>query len=93
MADAEMAYEAAALDVKNLFDITTEAQSRLWDRADALLDYAWKASESALDREMKILMAQIDAASRKSTAMDAIGKIVGNWAGSQTGSELISSVG
>ena len=93
MAEAEMAYEAAALDVKNLFDITTEAQSRLWDRADALLDYSWKSSESALDREMKILVAQIDAASRKSTAMDAIGKIVGNWAGSQTGSELISSVG
>lgn len=91
MAEAEMAYEAAALDVKNLFDITTEAQSRLWDRADALLDYSWKSSESALDREMKILVAQIDAASRKGTAMDAIGKIVGNWAGSAGGSELIST--
>lgn len=91
MAEAEMAYEAAALDVKNLFDITTEAQSRLWDRADALLDYSWKSSESQMDREMKILVAQIDAASRKSTAMDAIGKIVGNWAGSSGGSELIST--
>lgn len=91
MAEAEMAYEAAALDVKNLFDITTEAQSRLWDRADALLDYSWKSSESSLDREMKILVAQIDAASRKGTAMDAIGKIVGNWAGSSGGSELIST--
>ena len=91
MAEAEMAYEAAALDVKNLFDITTEAQSRLWDRADALLDYSWKSSESSLDREMKILVAQIDAASRKGTAMDAIGKIVGNWAGSEGGSKLIST--
>lgn len=64
LTNAQMEFEAAALDVKNIVGLTTEALNQLWDRADAQLDYIWKSSESELDRETSIELAilQIEAA-------------------------------
>jgi len=52
-----MQFEAARMDVQNLFDMSQEAMNRMWDREDALLDYAWKSSETALDREVRMYVA------------------------------------
>src|SRR3990167_5586118 len=49
-------FEAAALDVKNKVAITQEALNRLWDRADALLDYTWKSGENQLDRNAALVV-------------------------------------
>jgi len=64
LTNAEMEFEAAALDVKNIVNISTETLNQLWDRADAQLDYVWKSSESELDRANNIELAklQIEAA-------------------------------
>jgi len=64
LTNAQMEFEAAALDVKNIVGLTTEGLNQLWDRADAQLDYIWKSSESELDREASIELAklQIEAA-------------------------------
>jgi len=64
LTNAEMEFEAAALDVKNIVNISTETLNQLWDRADAQLDYVWKSSESELDRANNIEIAklQIEAA-------------------------------
>ena len=91
MKETEMAFEAAALDVKNLFDITTESMSRLWDRADAVLDYSWKSTESELDRENRIAIAQIQNPKKKGGLFGAIGNILGSFAGSSAGSTAIVS--
>jgi len=44
-------FEGAALDVRNMYDISKESLNQIWDRTDALLDYAWKTSESSLERD------------------------------------------
>jgi hypothetical protein len=64
LTNTEMEFEAAALDVKNIVNISTETLNQLWDRADAQLDYVWKSSESELDRANNIEIAklQIEAA-------------------------------
>ena len=89
MKEAEMAFEAAALDVKNLFDITTESLNQLWDRADAILDYAWKAGENELERENRIAVAQIQNPKKKGGFLGALGNIVGAVAGTEAGSAAI----
>ena len=47
-------FEGAALDVRNMYDISKESLNQIWDRTDALLDYAWKTSESSLNRESNL---------------------------------------
>lgn len=64
LTNTEMEFEAAALDVKNIVNISTETLNQLWDRADAQLDYVWKSSESELDRanNIEVAILQIEAA-------------------------------
>jgi len=57
----KMQYDAISTDVKNMLDISQEAQNQLWDRVDSLFDYIWKSSENDMERDVRVLMAQIQA--------------------------------
>jgi hypothetical protein len=97
LTNSQMEFEAAALDVKNIVGLTTEALNQLWDRADAQLDYIWKSSESELDRETSIELAilQIEAAkyaagksaqtSQTNSLFNALGTFAGLYVDSKKG--------
>lgn len=55
--NTEMKFEAARTDVLNMVNLSTEAMTRMWDREDSLLDYAWKSTDNALDRDVQIYSA------------------------------------
>ena len=59
--NTKMLFEASATDVKNMLNITQEAQNQIWDRVDSMLDYLWKSSENEAQRDVDILRAQIGA--------------------------------
>jgi hypothetical protein len=59
--NTEMKYEAAAADVKNMMDISTESMTRLWDRVDNTLDYIFKGSDAEAQRDAMILAETIRA--------------------------------
>lgn len=88
-------FNAAAFDVKNMVDISTEALNQLWDRSDAMLDYIWKSSESAKDRNASLAIANISASTQKDIAKmqqdsadsAGIGEIFGTIAGNVAGSD------
>ncbi len=75
------AFEAAATDVKNLIGISTEQLNQLWDRSDALLDYAWKSSEAVADRNAAIALKKLE------------GSIAGKAADAKGTGELLGTVG
>jgi hypothetical protein len=50
LTNTEMAFTAAATDIKNSLAISAESLNRLWDQADQILDYLWKSTENELDR-------------------------------------------
>jgi hypothetical protein len=52
--NTQMKFEAARTDVQNMVNLSNEAMTRMWDREDALLDYAWKSNDNALDRNVTI---------------------------------------
>lgn len=54
MTKDQQAFEAASTDVKNKIGISTEMLNRIWDRSDALLDYAWKTADNEADRNNQI---------------------------------------
>ena len=58
--NSERSFDAAALDVKNLLDLTTEGLNQIWDRQDSLLDYAHTTSENEKDRDNKIEIAKLE---------------------------------
>ena len=97
----ENAFNAAAIDVKNIVGLTTEALNQLWDRADSLLDYAWKEGENEKDRELKLEMAKMELqaareaakAKKKSGIFGAIGTIAGAALGGPLGAKLGGMVG
>jgi len=88
-------FNAAALDVKNAVDITTEALNQLWDRSDAMLDYIWKGAESEKDRKLQLAIANLEANTKiklgQMTSDDAdkagLGEIFGTVLGNITGSD------
>lgn len=51
MQDNQFKFEAAATDVKNMFDLSQEQLNRIWDRSDQLLDYLWTSSENQANRD------------------------------------------
>jgi hypothetical protein len=81
-------FEAAATDVKNMVGISTEQLNRLWDRSDSMLDYAWKSTESQLDRNAAISMSKLNA-KLKSKAADQAG--FGQMLGT-IGSTIVGSI-
>jgi len=83
--NAELDFRAAATDVQNLFDLSQESLNRIWDRADAALDYAWKSSENEANRNAQIAAAEIRAQAGgddDSGMWSAVGSIGGAIAGS-----------
>ena len=76
--NTQMEYDAQAEDIKNTLDLTQEAQNRLWDRVDSMLDYIYKGWDSESQRDMEILKAQIIAQSNAKGGTDWAGKI-GDW--------------
>jgi len=58
--NAQMKFDAAALDVKNMTTLQQEQLNQIWDRSDALLDYLWKSTENEKDRQVKLATAKMD---------------------------------
>ena len=76
--ESRMKFEAASRDVQNLFSLSVEAQNQLWDRADAILDYIWKSSETGVDREYRLAEARITGkATRAAGTASAVGSVAG----------------
>ena len=79
--NTQMIFEAVGQDVKNTLDISQEAQNRLWDSIDNLLDYIFKGADNEATRDAEILAAQIRAMSNSGSSSSgkyqAIGSIVG----------------
>lgn len=65
-----MMFEAVGQDVKNALDISTEAQNRLWDSVDNLLDYIFKGADNEATRDAEILAAQIKAQDGSGSSSD-----------------------
>lgn len=92
-ANAEMTFQAAATDVKNLVGVSVEQLNQLWDRSDALLDYAFKNSQNQAEIEARVGIAKMQAqierdkikAAKGGGVLGAIGKVVGAVAGSVLG--------
>lgn len=86
--NSNMMYDAYAADVKNSFDISQEGLNRMWDRVDSLLDYAFKGANAEADRDVRILMAEIQAQSNSSSGgsgfWGAIASIGGALAGNSS---------
>lgn len=55
------AFEAAAVDVQNMLNISQEQLAQIWDRADSLLDYIWKGAENEADRATSLAIAELQA--------------------------------
>lgn len=96
-ANTEMQFTAARTDVQNMFNLSTEALNRVWDRTDAMLDYTWKSSENEADRKNRIALAQMQADAEKSKAksglLGALGTAVGTVAGAMMGGPVGASIG
>ena len=94
-ANTEMQFVAAQTDVQNMFNITRESLNRVWDRADAMLDYTWKSSENELERKNRIAVAQmqIDAQKQESGGVfGAIGRIAGTVLGGPIGGAIAGKI-
>ena len=61
-------FNAAAIDVRNIVNLTSEQLNQLWDRADSLLDYAWREGENEKDRETRIEVAKLQAEAQRYAA-------------------------
>lgn len=82
LTENQQKFEAASTDVKNLVGISVEQLNQLWDRADALLDYAWKAADNEADRKNQIAMVKLQGNLAQSAADSAgFGNILGSILG------------
>lgn len=73
--NTEMAFDAAATDVKNYLDISQEGLNRMWDRTDATLDYLYKAAALEEEFELRLLLGEMTAAAntpQKSSLFDTL---------------------
>ena len=61
--NTRMAFDAASMDVKNTLDITQEGLNRIWNNVDTMLDYEYKAAATEEEFELRVLLAEIQAAS------------------------------
>lgn len=91
--DDQQRFEGATIDVKNRIDLGVNALNQLWDRSDALLDYAFKSSESAKDRQAQItLQSTQNKANQKASNSAAVGSLLGTFVGSDTFSGMMSKL-
>lgn len=77
-AEAQMDFEAAATDVKNMVGISNEQLNQLWDRSDSMLQYLWTSTENEATRKHELALAAIkgDQADAAGTG-SLVGSIVG----------------
>jgi hypothetical protein len=59
---------AIQMDVQNLLGVQQTALNNIWDHYDTLLNFTFKAEESALDRAAQLAIATLDAEARKLAA-------------------------
>lgn len=64
--NTRMAFDAASMDVKNTIDITQEGLNRIWNNVDTMLDYEYKAAATEEEFELRVLLAEMQAASQDS---------------------------
>lgn len=75
-------FEAAAMDVRNKVDLSVEQLNQIWDRSDAILDYAWKSAENELGRDHAIALQTLQGAAESKKASQAgFGQVIGTIAG------------
>lgn len=87
--------DAHTTDVKNALDLTQEAQNNLWDSADNLLDYIWKTTDNDTERELRLLIAQMQAQSGQKSGgglLDGLLKLGGSYLGSSSGSSWLTGL-
>jgi len=80
----ETTWEAISTDVKNTLDISTEAQNRLWDTAENLLDFIQKTASGDRDAELRLLIAQMQQQGQEtggSGFLDGLFKLGGTFLG------------
>ena len=76
--NAQMKFDAAALDVKNMATLQQEQLNQIWDRSDALLDYLWKSTENEKDRQLKLATQKLQF---KQDDKEGLGKLFGTLFG------------
>lgn len=87
--DSANAFEAAATDVKNMTTLSQEQLNQIWDRSDALLDYAWKSADNEATRKNALLIAKTQAKmAAKAQDNAGLGSILGSIAGAGASSLL-----
>ena len=89
----QIAVDAHTADVKSALDLTQEAQNQLWDSADNILDYIWRTTDNDMEREMRLLMAEMTAQSGQSSGsgfMSGLLKLGGAYIGSTSGSQWLT---
>ena len=59
--NTQMSYDAAAIDTKNLLDLSQEGLNRIWDRTDSTLDYLFKGAVSEEEFELRLLLGEMQA--------------------------------
>jgi len=87
--------DAHTADIKAALDLTQEAQNNLWDSADNLLDYIWKTTDNEMEREMRLLTAQLTAQSGQSSGggfLSGLLQLGGAYLGSSNGSAWLSGI-
>jgi hypothetical protein len=84
----QMMYEALSADVKNILDISQEAQNQLWDRVDSMFDKIWTTGDNEATRDVEILKAQIVAQSGQKDGKDGW-DILGAIGGSLDWNEIL----
>ena len=88
-------FEAAAADVKNTMDISQEAQNRLWDRVDNMLDYIFRGWNAEADRDATILAAQMSAQANSKGGngfLDGLFKLGAAWITSTSDERLKTNI-
>lgn len=89
MQEAADAFEAAAVDVKNMVGLSQEQLNKIWDRSDSLLDYAWQSAEKEKDRAALIAMENLKSKlAASNSARAGKGAMLGTIAGKAADSLL-----
>jgi hypothetical protein len=91
LAEAEMEFAAAKIDVENMYGITSEALNRTWDREDAYFDYIWKSSETELERYVDLyeIDKEYEVEMRKVVNAEDLAKGAADWELFKWGTDLV----
>lgn len=88
--------DAHTADVKAALDLTQEAQNNLWDSADNMLDYIWKTTDNDQERELRLLLSQMQVQSGQESGgsgfMSGLLQLGGAYLGSSSGSKWLTSL-